>query len=48
MKYPIVSGKDDRLKKPLTIPNHKVVGKGLLGKLLQDADITIEEFCNLL
>ncbi len=38
----------DRSKKPLTIPNHKVVGKGLLRKLLRDAEITIEEFCNLI
>jgi predicted RNA binding protein YcfA (HicA-like mRNA interferase family) len=38
----------DRSKKPLTIPNHSVVGKGLLRKLLRDAEITIEEFCNLI
>ncbi len=38
----------DRSKKPLTVPNHKVVGKGLLRKLLRDAEITIEEFCNLI
>ncbi len=38
----------DRSKKPLTIPNHRVVGKGLLRKLLRDAEITIEDFCNLL
>jgi predicted RNA binding protein YcfA (HicA-like mRNA interferase family) len=38
----------DHSKKPLTIPNHKVVGKGLLRKLLRDAEITIDEFCNLL
>jgi predicted RNA binding protein YcfA (HicA-like mRNA interferase family) len=29
-------------KKPLTIPNHKILGKGLLRKLLRDADLTKE------
>ncbi|PKL53607.1 MAG: hypothetical protein CVV36_06100 [Candidatus Methanoperedenaceae archaeon HGW-Methanoperedenaceae-1] len=38
----------DCSKKPLTIPNHTVVGKGLLKKLLRDSELTIEEFCNLL
>jgi predicted RNA binding protein YcfA (HicA-like mRNA interferase family) len=38
----------DRSKKPLTIPNHSVVGKGLLRKLLRDAEITIEDFSTLL
>ncbi|VVB97800.1 HicA toxin of bacterial toxin-antitoxin [uncultured archaeon] len=38
----------DRSKKPLTIPNHKIVGKGLLRKLLRDAEITIEDFCSLI
>ena len=35
-------------KKPLTIPEHKTLGKGLLRKILRDAEITIEEFKNLL
>ena len=38
----------DNLKKPLTIPNHKVVGKGLLRKLLRDVDISTEEFVKVL
>jgi predicted RNA binding protein YcfA (HicA-like mRNA interferase family) len=38
----------DGSKTPLTIPNHKVIGKGLLRKLLRDAEITVEEFYNLL
>ncbi len=38
----------DRSKKPLTIPNHKVLGKGLLRKLLRDAEITPEDFNRLL
>jgi predicted RNA binding protein YcfA (HicA-like mRNA interferase family) len=40
--------KSDRSKKPLTIPKHKVLGKGLLRKLLRDADISVEEFRELL
>ena len=35
-------------KKPLTIPNHKTLGKGLLRKLLRDSEISLEEFINLL
>ena len=38
----------DKSKKPLTIPNHKVLGKGLLRKLLRDAELTVEDFNNLL
>ncbi len=38
----------DRSKKPLTIPNHKVLGKGLLRKLLRDAEITLEDFNRLI
>ena len=39
---------DDQNKPPLTIPNHKTLGKGLLRKLLRDAELTIEEFLELL
>lgn len=35
-------------KRPLTIPDHKVLGKGLLRKLLRDAELSIEDFINLL
>jgi predicted RNA binding protein YcfA (HicA-like mRNA interferase family) len=38
----------DISKNPLSIPNHKVIGKGLLRKLLRDAEITIDELYNLL
>ncbi len=38
----------DKSKKPLTIPKHKVLGKGLLIKLLRDAEIGVEEFNELL
>ena len=34
-------------RKPLTIPDHRELGKGLLRKLLRDAGITVEEFRRL-
>jgi len=34
-------------RKPLTVPNHPEVGKGLLRKILRDAEITVEEFLTL-
>ncbi len=40
--------KIDKSKQPLTIPNHKMIGKGLLRKLLRDAELTVEDFLNLL
>ena len=38
----------DRSKRPLTIPKHEVLGKGLLRKLVRDAEISVEEFNELL
>jgi len=35
-------------KTPFSIPNHKVLGKGLLRKLLRDADIIVEEFIKVI
>ncbi|MBD3388382.1 MAG: addiction module toxin, HicA family [Candidatus Altiarchaeales archaeon] len=35
-------------KKKITIPDHKTLGKGILRKLIRDAEITIEEFNKLL
>ncbi|MCD4843181.1 MAG: type II toxin-antitoxin system HicA family toxin [Methanosarcinales archaeon] len=35
-------------KTPLSIPNHKVLGKGLLRKLLRDADITVEQLMKVI
>jgi len=35
-------------KRPLTIPDHKILGKGLLRKLLRDSELSIEEFIKLL
>jgi len=40
--------KSDSSKQPLTIPRHKALGKGLMRKLLRDAELTIEEFVKLL
>jgi predicted RNA binding protein YcfA (HicA-like mRNA interferase family) len=40
--------KSDSNKQPLTIPRHKTLGKGLVRKLLRDAELTIEEFLKLL
>jgi len=38
----------DNSKKPLTIPNHQLLAKGLLRKLLRDAELTIEAFTRLM
>lgn len=38
----------DKTKEPLTVPRHRVLGKGLLRKLIRDAKITIEELITLL
>ncbi len=35
-------------RKPLTIPRHRELGRGLLRKLLRDANINLEEFIRLL
>lgn len=40
--------KIDNNKQPITIPNHKTLGKGLLRKLLRDTEITIEYFLELI
>jgi len=33
---------------PITVPNHKILGKGLLRKILRDAELSIEDFLKLL
>jgi predicted RNA binding protein YcfA (HicA-like mRNA interferase family) len=38
----------DKAKKPLTIPRHKELGKGLLRKLIRDAEINMDELIELL
>jgi len=40
--------KSDKSKKPLTIPRHDILGKGLLRKLMRDADINIDDLLALL
>jgi len=35
-------------RRPITVPNHKILGKGLLRKILRDAELTTEEFLKLL
>jgi len=34
----------DTRRKKLTIPDHKTLGRGLLRKLIRDAEISVEEF----
>jgi len=34
-------------RKPLTIPDHHVVGKGLLRKIIRDAGLSVDEFLKL-
>ena len=38
----------DITRHPLSIPRHKVLGRGLLRKLIRDANISVEEFRRLL
>jgi predicted RNA binding protein YcfA (HicA-like mRNA interferase family) len=35
-------------KRSITVPDHKVVGRGLLKKILRDAELSVEEFTKLL
>ena len=35
-------------RKPLTIPDHRMIGKGLLRRLLRDADISTKDFLKLI
>ena len=35
-------------KRPLTVPDHKVLGKGLLRRLLRDSEVSIDDFIKLL
>lgn len=38
----------DAYRGPLTVPDHKVLGKGLLRKLLRDSALSIDDFLKLL
>ena len=35
-------------KKSITVPDHKVVGRGLLKKILRDTELSADEFVKLL
>lgn len=35
-------------KKSITVPNHKIIGQGLLRKILRDAELSISEFNDLI
>ena len=37
----------DPARQPLTIPRHRELGRGLLRKLLRDANLTLEEFLHI-
>lgn len=37
----------DKNKKPLTIPNHRMIGRGLLRKIIRDAEISVDDFNEL-
>lgn len=39
--------RDDPFKQ-IAVPNHKVLKKGLLRSVIRDADLTVEEFIELL
>lgn len=38
---------DGAAHQPLTIPNHKELGRGLLRKLLRDSGLSLNDFNNL-
>lgn len=33
---------------PITIPNHKIIGRGLLKKILRDSKMSVEELVKLI
>lgn len=33
---------------PITIPNHKIIGRGLLKKILRDSKISVDNLMNLM
>ena len=40
--------KKDPLHKPLPVPDHKEIKPGLLRKLVKDANVTVEQFLELM
>jgi len=35
-------------KDPITIPNHKIIGRGLLKKILRDSKVSVDELIKLI
>ncbi len=35
-------------RKSITVPNHKIIGRGLLRKILRDAEMSLKEFLKYL
>ena len=33
---------------PVTVPNHKIIGRGLIRKIINDTDLSVEQFLELL
>lgn len=38
----------EKSSKPLTVPDHKIIGKGLLHKILRDAKLDLDTFLQML
>ena len=38
----------DKFKKKITVPDHKIIGKDLLRKILRDAEISVDKLIGLL
>jgi predicted RNA binding protein YcfA (HicA-like mRNA interferase family) len=36
------------IRRPLTVPSHKSIARGTLRAIIRDADLTVEEFLDLL
>lgn len=34
-------------RQPITVPNHKVLGRGLLRKIIRDANLSVDDFLKL-
>ena len=38
---------DNISRQSVTVPDHKVLGRGLLRKIIRDANLSVDEFLNL-
>jgi predicted RNA binding protein YcfA (HicA-like mRNA interferase family) len=36
------------IRKPLTVPSHKTIARGTLRAIIKDADLTVDEFLQIL